>query len=751
MGFIEYNTEDQRLPLNNVIEPRIKIDIYEELTDVFIDTITGGITGGSLSITADSDIRWTFSLTVIPNRQWDIRIKEYNYVWIDKKCKLYLGLYDRIRDVIPNWYPCGEYIFTATSWQYDATNNTLSISCSDKVSNLNGSRNGEYGALNTVFPAYYDTKYYSDEVNYDEATKAYSCTISDYEEQEYFTGDIFCLRIPVDNEEGCTININNLGALHIYQSIVGYDIPAGSILADADFMGEFVGEYLFQVMYNPRTDTKYFTMVGKKDDENIVDEDGDAETLFHITHNRIRDNVITVLRQLARISEDDYFVDDIGEYKAMPGYHGYTSYRDKTPFWNAVPFDQEFGVGSNIWQIITAYRDLYPNYEAYFDKNGTFYMQMIPDCSNDPINFYNDYIQKILISENTSNDMSAVRNVNLVYGKAIETDFYAEQNIEFDAQHGIYNAIVTGYEDGYYNGDKIALKIPESNTGQFYIRIAPDEKTMKKYKQNKDPYKAAVLVYNDNDEKPVAYDVDQIIEAYSEGEITEYKYKAEMAQRVLEKGAIYVFKIKKKREQGKTKVQAYLLGHFQAAGLCALVNGETNEEMYTTFDGTQVPVYSEDYFKDVYNVETVSLVAIPDSPFTCEKLGVRLHVHSGGEFENIDSNADAIERAKWETYKSARLTDSISITTKLVPFVNDVNFKIQYIKSDEEVPKEFLVKGISHDFYGGTSTWNLIQFYDYYIPETNYDAYTWEAVSLYNWTELKTRFVWGILNGTIEG
>ena len=186
---------------------------------------------------------------------------------------------------------------------------------------------------------------------------------------------------------------------------------------------------------------------------------------------------------------------------------------------------------------------------------------------------------------------------------------------------------------------------------------------------------------------------------------------------VLEKDAIYVFKIIKKRENGVDSLRANLLGHFQAAGLCALVSGDENEEQYTTFDGTQVPVYSEAYFKDVYNVETVKLVAIPDSPFTCEKLGVRLQVHSGGEFDNIDSNSDAVERADWETYKSARLTDSISLTTKLVPFINDVNFKVQYQPINEDLAHEYLVTSISHDFYGGTTSWTLVRFYAYYIPE----------------------------------
>ena len=453
-------------------------------------------------------------------------------------------------------------------------------------------------------------------------------------------------------------------------------------------------------MYNSRTNSKYFTCVGECEDTSVVAEGTGVTTTYYLTYHRIRDAVITVLKQLARIKEDDFFVDDIGEYKAMPGYNGWEKYRKATPLWNAIPFDQEFSVGSNIWQILTTFRDLYPNYEAYFDKSGTFIMQMIPDCSNDPISIYNDFIQKVYISENTTMDMTSIRNVNLVYGKSIETDFYADTGVGYSSS--TYTATIAGYEEGYLNGDKIALRVPSANSGKFYLNINGYGK---------------IPVWDDNSEKAIT-------------------------DKVLEAGEVYVFKLKKKRENEEDVVTAYLLGHWQAVGLCALVNGATNEEKYTTFDGRQVPVYSEEYFKDVYNVEDVVLVATPDSPFTCEKIGVRLQVHSGGEFENIDSNRDAVERAKWETYKSARLTDNITLSTKICPFINDVNIKVQYQRSDEDTPSEYLLTSISHDFYGGTSSWTMVRFYDYYIPEDNIDHYTWKIVSAYNWTEMYNKFTW---------
>ena len=646
----------------------------------------------------------------------------------------------------------GKYFPLNNSITYDPTNNQLSVNCSDPVVNLNSTRNGQYGALNTVFPAYYDTQYYGI-TNYDD--NIYSATISSYTEAEYVTGDIFCLHISVENQAGCKVKINSLPALPIYQTIVGYDIEAGVLTPNADEYTHPLGEddeetdynrdfgYLFQVMFNPRTNTKYFTMVGRCEQINEIDsvDSGGDDTIvtYFITYHRIRDCLITVLRQLARMSEDEYVVDDIGEYHAMPGYPDYMKYREDTPLWNTIPFDQEFGVGSSIWQIITALKDLYPNYEAYFNYDGIFHVNMIPDAYNDPISIYNDYMKKIYISENTTLDLSVVRNVNLVYGKSIETDFYAD-NVEYVPAgqaptyyaNEFYDATITSYTDGYFNGDKIALRLDHANTGPFSIRVVATAKQRTK-DDGKSKHPLIIPVFDDN------FDT----------RITE--------PNVIQANQVYVFKIIKKRDtDNKTNViRANLLGQFQAVGLCALVSGDKNDEEYTTFSGKKVKVYSEEYFQDVYNCDNVYLSKSPDSPFTCEKIGVRLQVHSGGEFENIDSSSDAIERAKWENYKSARLTDSISLTTKLVPFINDVNFKVQYQPINEDLAHEYMVTSISHDFYGGQTTWSLMRFYEYYIPDSSGEGewddddpvdpsgagtiyQTWNTASQHTWDDFKS-------------
>ena len=102
MGYIDFDNFDQNFPLRRLLETCIKIDIYDEASDLFIDTITGGITGGNIGISGESDARWSLSLNIIPNKDFDIKIKENNYIWVDKYVKVYIGIYSPVRVGIDN-------------------------------------------------------------------------------------------------------------------------------------------------------------------------------------------------------------------------------------------------------------------------------------------------------------------------------------------------------------------------------------------------------------------------------------------------------------------------------------------------------------------------------------------------------------------------------------------------------------------------------------------------------------------------
>lgn len=581
---IQITNRDKKLITQKILDIRFKMEVYDENNHV-LDNIEGGIVSGSSSISADSDVRRTFNIEIIPNRQFDIRIKEHNLIWINRQVKFYIGIRDMLTcEYI--WYPQGEYVFSNTSITYDATTNQVSVSCSDLMAKLDGTKNGQLGQQIISFPAY---------------------------EEDEKTGEV-------------------------------------------------------------------------------------------IKYNYIRDQVITILDKLGKIK--DYNIDEVGDYKAMPQYnYEWESHREKSKrkvkdgtlmeTWNALPYDQEFSSGCTVLSILTAFRDLYPNYEMFFDENGTFVFQMIPSCYDDDIILDNNYLQKIYISENISTDLSTVRNICEVWGNAIDADFFAESSTY---SNNVYSCSINGYEEKYYNGDLIGIKICKTNEKEPSLNINKFGK---------------VAIYDDRTELP-------------------------LEENKLEENTIYVFKIRCEYivEKDEMVNRAYLLGHYQAHGMNILTDGTTGEEL-TTESGEKVNKYSKEYFKEIYACEDVEFTIIPNSPFTIQKLGEILDVKTGGEYENIESTSLALHRAEWENWKNCRLTDNITLTTKLCPFL-DVNIKVSYKRHDEDEVKQYIIKSVSHDFSGGTSSITMMRFYPLYQDilkgmgsHENLSALTHGALSYY--------------------
>ena len=556
---IQLNTHDLKLITQNIIDIRVKIDVYDERNNIHLDTLECGIINGTSSINAESDVRRTFSLTAIPLKNKHLTVNKDGLIWINRIIKIQIGIYDRIYSQW-HWYKQGSYVFSNTSATYDSSTNQIVIECYDLMSKLDGTKNGQLGALSIQYPAY-----------------------------------------EADQETGEIIKINY-----------------------------------------------------------------------------IRDAFITTLTQLGKISE--YEVDEIGELKGFPEYNSnYLKYREESKIqvkdgsfmetWNAIPYDQEFSIGTNVLSILTAFRDLYPNYEMYFDEEGVFICKLIPSCYEDDIIFDNSFFQKIIISEDTSINLTEVRNICEVWGQILSADYHTE-NCSY-----INNCYLCNVEtySCYKNGDLIAVKIPSEN------------------------YAGSKLNINELGEI-------QIIDENTENSISQNLFSANQT---------YVSKIKNKRINNNTITYAYFMGQWQAHGINVLTDGTIKDEDYTTQDGDTVKFFSKEYFQSKYNCNSVELKIIPDSPFTVQELGEILDIKHSGDYDNITSDSLALARAEYENWKNCRITDSISITTKLCPFA-DVNIKVSYRRSDTNQTYQYIVKSVSHNLNSATTTWQLMRFYPLY-------------------------------------
>lgn len=573
--------EDLLIALQHSSDPRLRLNI--EVLDSkqrIIDTLNCGLAGGSMSIDGESDVRRTASFTIQPTLKDKIKLTEDSLLWLNKDIRMSVGLYNP-RTKQYKYYPLGCYVYTDTSGTYDATSDSLNINCADFMKKLDGTKNGQMGALTISYPGY---------------------------EEDPETGEV-------------------------------------------------------------------------------------------LTYYILRDIVIEILEKLARIT--NHRIDDIGEHNGLPEYNdAWETYREENITWNTNPYDQEFSAGCSVLSMLTTFRDIYPNYEMFFDmETNTFICQLKPMCYEDDIYLDNSFLQRVLISENTAVDMTTVRNICEVWGQVIDVDFYSEV---CTYKNNIYTSTITGYEDGYCNGDLIGLKIPAANQPEAKLNI------------NKF---GAVGIYNEATEEPIK--ADELIP-----------------------DNIYAFKIRKQHVNEKDEIKAYLLGQWQVHAINVLTNGRKSGQFINSSYGEEYELYSKEYFQKIYNCDRVDLTIIPNSPFTVEKIGEILDVKTGSEYENITSNDLAADRAEYENWKNCRLTDNITITTALLPFL-DVNKKVTYKRSDSDRTHQYIISSISHDFAGYTTTITMYRFYPLYETmlknagtHKTLSEYTHGALSSYTHEEL---------------
>lgn len=103
------------------------------------------------------------------------------------------------------------------------------------------------------------------------------------------------------------------------------------------------------------------------------------------------------------------------------------------------------------------------------------------------------------------------------------------------------------------------------------------------------------------------------------------------------------------------------------------------------------------------------------SPFYVDgSVGRIRYVCYGGDYDNIQSDALAKERAEYELYLRCRLQDTISLYIIPVPWL-DVNVLIKHIAKDDTLAKEYMIQSISWSIGNGeTMTIIANQYYPLY-------------------------------------
>ena len=289
-----------------------------------------------------------------------------------------------------------------------------------------------------------------------------------------------------------------------------------------------------------------------------------------------------------------------------------------------VPYDLTVKQGSTVWDLLKLLRDILPQYQMYFDKEGVFHYDLIPSGQNMPSTFDDDLLKNVLIKEKINTNFENVKNYIEVYGKTHSVNFFSSEtsvsggdfSLTIDSLASIEEYVMIGWVTPSAI-DNVNITLNVNNTGAKNL-----------------------VNYNGSSVNSLDSDTYYVAQYQSNG--------------------TWLF-----------------LGHLQPQAIFA----DTN----------------------------------PESPFYINgTTGIIRYVCTGGDYDNIQSDYLALQRAKLEIYWRCRLNDNITLNTIPIPWL-DVNILFTHSIKNSNNNEQWIIDKYSVD-YNETGEMSITahKYYPYY-------------------------------------
>lgn len=613
------------------------------------------------------------SLHDIHYRVWDARdgIDEtYDYMWLqltgfpkgDRTVSAISGLSSGYIDTSGvHWYSQGVYAIKDNGFVYDATTNTMSISCTDLTAMLDGTLGGSLIG--------YATKIYK----YDRKLDKDGYPVED-------TDSPVLIHDAID----ATFKLSGLSKCMIdyWKRYIPHDMEYGTGATVWEILSELRDLYFpFEMYFDDNT------FVCKEIPSGIGDPavmDADLFSSLVISENANVDytqihNCVEVWG--ATIESDAYCQGEVSEDD--PDGTGYVYYAAK---------DDLLETGSESEGKVSGFN----NDISDENQNGRAASKSITGTIGSiisPIDYKKlasvlkwEKVKSILQTHNldTSNMGSAIillQMKNIMISGGIKISFYCPVDLKgSDVRIVLYDEVVTETVD-----DK-------GNAGQ----------TIETYVYGPMKIYSAMTDKNGND-------VLQDLSALKQG-----KYY------VLQYGEYIINKEKDDTLYSNKESRIYFLGQSQSHAMVKFV-----DIMPTEAEIAQDKVTENcDNLKYVVVNDPTDLTGLYNSRFTIDQIGRRNEILSGGEYDNYTTDESALEVAEYMLWKGCRLVDTITLNMVLVPWFNvneKVKYAAKYLKSN--IPVEWIIKKIDINLGEGTMNMTLSRYYPYYpyIVSEKYD------------------------------
>ena len=400
---------------------------------------------------------------------------------------------------------------------------------------------------------------------------------------------------------------------------------------------------------------------------------------------------------------------------------GFTRYVvDECPI--DVPNDIRVDVGGTVYQLLTALRDILPNYQMYFDTDGVFHYTLIPSGKNEQVMVDDDIWNVNLIDYQKSTDFESLKNSIEVFGKTHDIKNYGGQasvsgdtySITLSSIKNLYRNTKIGFNTSVDVGDTKNLSVTTSS-GKVTYPIRNEDGTIPTFGEE-DTYYVVKYVYGidhwefvnvqdvENPNVAVISDDTYIV---TDSSVTEYT-----------DGMTYTFKTP------SSGCDSVYLPYFQINSLDKIEIKNTvklRNDMVYTLKYFEASSYEEEkYFQFMGEITPYAQIKEenPDSPFYVGgTVGEIRQVLSGGDYDNIYTSDLATERAKWELYRLCRLQDNVTLDCIPIYWL-DVNWLVEITlpnKYGEEETEKYIIKSINiGSGVGATMSVTMMKYYPYY-------------------------------------
>lgn len=731
--------EDMELPFQGYIESKIKIELLDYNFKT-IATLQDALISDSCSIDADSDIRRTYEGTFYL-KDPTFFIGENKKIWTDKYIRVWRGKKNN-KTGKTVWYNIGVYLFNDTSYTYDETKKQLTISCVDLMSRLNNTISGQIaGAFSFQIPheqtVIEEVKRYGGVQTVKNKGSVINTRISigtslsfslispHTSRHDYYkllqieirvkgvsvydtnwntvTDDNMRLRLSIDDsvktsdiddknetafiidslKENQTLSVGflqnvSITRISIYFKYIETESPItieGTLTQPAKF-NEVIHWGFSDSSFLGECPVPDYMIAGNSTEiirQEIKDKTSNEKKYNTLTINTGERTVTDTVTKPT--SWYNTVIDTIKKSSVVSDY--IVEYTDAV-----IPYDLEFQTGASVYDILRELVDLMVNWEMFFDTRGTLRIQPVPTLYEDDVLLDGEYLKPLIISETNKDSFSNVRNITEIWGASLDASYYTDKCERTETGYTItFDDLLFTDERKISNNTILAVKIDKPNMENPQITIVG------KYND--------VTVETPNQETVTL------------SPIPLYTSSGDFFDRnLLKENITYCIKYYK----GKL----YYLGQFQVHGMCIETIKEPSGE-------------DKNKLSEKYNCQNIYYSVEPSSPYCVEKIGERIQVLSGDDYDNIYSDELAVERAKWENWKKTRRQETISIDMIDIPWL-DVNQKIEYTSHIDGKTGQYIVKSVTSGTSEGTMSVELMRFYPLYIL----DAKRYEAV-----TELK--------------